>query len=175
MSSTSTMKPRRSCAPPPTRTQSAAPPPRCWPPTGQSSNAGQGVLYAEATEELRQVAEFLQAPVMTTMAGKSGFPENHPLSVGTGATSIPEGVHHYLTRSDLVFGIGCSFSKTNFGAPNTAGEGSNPLHQRRHRHQQGLQVSAPAGRRLQTSSTSTLRGIKTAGWFGGALHQPGIA
>jgi acetolactate synthase-1/2/3 large subunit len=66
---------------------------------------------------LRQVAEFLQAPVMTTMAGKSGFPENHPLSVGTGATSIPEGVHHYLTRSDLVFGIGCSFSKTNFGAP----------------------------------------------------------
>jgi acetolactate synthase-1/2/3 large subunit len=80
-------------------------------------HAGQGVLYAEATEELRQVAEFLQAPVMTTMAGKSGFPENHPLSVGTGATSIPEGVHHYLTRSDLVFGIGCSFSKTNFGAP----------------------------------------------------------
>ena len=80
-------------------------------------HAGQGVLYAEATEELRQVAEFLQAPVMTTMAGKSGFPENHPLSVGTGATSIPESVHHYLTRSDLVFGIGCSFSKTNFGAP----------------------------------------------------------
>ena len=80
-------------------------------------HAGQGVLYAEATEELRQVAEFLQAPVMTTMAGKSGFPENHPLSVGTGATSIPEGVHHYLTRADLVFGIGCSFSKTNFGVP----------------------------------------------------------
>ncbi len=80
-------------------------------------HVGQGVLYAEATEGLRQVAEFLQAPVMTTMAGKSGFPENHPLSVGTGATSIPEGVHHYLTRSDLVFGIGCSFSKTNFGAP----------------------------------------------------------
>ena len=80
-------------------------------------HAGQGVLYAEATDELLQVAEFLQAPVITTMAGKSGFPENHPLSLGTGASSIPEGVHHYLTRADLVFGIGCSFSKTNFGVP----------------------------------------------------------
>ena len=80
-------------------------------------HAGQGVLYAEATDELLQVAEFLQAPVITTMAGKSGFPENHPLSLGAGASSIPEGVHHYLTRADLVFGIGCSFSKTNFGVP----------------------------------------------------------
>ena len=80
-------------------------------------HAGQGVLYAEATDELLQVAEFLQAPVITTMAGKSGFPEHHPLSLGTGASSIPEGVHHYLTRADTVFGIGCSFSKTNFGVP----------------------------------------------------------
>ena len=80
-------------------------------------HAGQGVLYAEATDELLQVSEFLQAPVITTMAGKSGFPEHHPLSLGTGASSIPEGVHHYLTRADTVFGIGCSFSKTNFGVP----------------------------------------------------------
>ncbi len=77
-------------------------------------HAGQGVLYAEASEELVQVAEFLQAPVMTTLAGKSAFPENHPLSVGTGASSITGGVHHYLGQADLVFGIGCSFNKTNF-------------------------------------------------------------
>ena len=31
-------------------------------------HAGQGVMYAEATDELIQVAEFLQAPVMTTLA-----------------------------------------------------------------------------------------------------------
>ena len=80
-------------------------------------HAGQGVLYAEATEELVQLAEFLQAPVMTTLAGKSAFPENHPLSVGTSAPSISAGVYHFLTRADLVFGIGCSFTKTNFATP----------------------------------------------------------
>jgi acetolactate synthase-1/2/3 large subunit len=80
-------------------------------------HAGQGVLYAEATGELVQVAEFLQSPVMTTLAGKSAFPENHPLYVGCGGPSTTLGVHRYLTRADLVFGIGCSFTKTNFGVP----------------------------------------------------------
>ena len=85
-------------------------------------HAGQGVLYAEATDELIQVAQFLQAPVMTTLAGKSAFPENHPLSVGTGASSTTGGVHHYLTRANLVFGIGCSFTKSSFAVPIPAGK-----------------------------------------------------
>ena len=85
-------------------------------------HAGQGVLYAEATDELVRVAEFLQAPVMTTLAGKSGFPENHPLSVGAGATSIPATVYHFLNRADLVFGIGCSFTKSNFATPIPGGK-----------------------------------------------------
>ncbi|MCH8352061.1 MAG: thiamine pyrophosphate-requiring protein [Chloroflexi bacterium] len=80
-------------------------------------DAGQGVLYAEATDELIKVAEFLQAPVMTTLGGKSAFPENHPLFVGCGGSSTTLGVHRHLTRADLVFGIGCSFGKTNFGVP----------------------------------------------------------
>ena len=85
-------------------------------------HAGQGVLYAEATEELVRVAEFLQAPVMTTLPGKSAFPENHPLSIGAGASSTTGGVHHYLTRADLVFGIGCSFTKSSFATPIPAGK-----------------------------------------------------
>ena len=80
-------------------------------------HSGQGVLYAEASDELVQIAEFLQAPVMTTMPGKSGFPENHPLSVGSGGTSTTGGVHQFLTRADLVFGIGCSMTRTSFATP----------------------------------------------------------
>ena len=80
-------------------------------------HAGQGVMYAEATDELVQVAEFLQAPVMTTLAGKGAFPENHPLSVGTGASSTTGGVYRFLGRADLAFGIGCSFTKSGFAVP----------------------------------------------------------
>ncbi|PKB71833.1 MAG: hypothetical protein BZY87_03705 [SAR202 cluster bacterium Io17-Chloro-G6] len=76
--------------------------------------AGQGVLYAEATAELIELAEFLQAPVMTTLPGKSAFPENHPLALGSGGPSTTGMVDKYLKGSDLVLGVGCSFTKTNF-------------------------------------------------------------
>ena len=45
--------------------------------------AGQGTLYAEAWEELRELAELLQVPVAATMNAKGVFPEDHPLSLGT--------------------------------------------------------------------------------------------
>ena len=48
-------------------------------------NAGQGVMYAEATPELIEFAELTKIPVMTTLAGKSAFPETHPLALGTGS------------------------------------------------------------------------------------------
>ena len=51
--------------------------------------AGQGVLYAEATPELVELSELLNAPVMTTTLGKSGFPENHPLALEPAATPAP--------------------------------------------------------------------------------------
>ena len=80
-------------------------------------HAGQGVLYAEATPELIELAEFLQAPVMTTLPGKSAFPETHPLSLGSGGPSTTAMVDKYLKGSDLVLGVGCSFTKTNFAQP----------------------------------------------------------
>jgi thiamine pyrophosphate-dependent acetolactate synthase large subunit-like protein len=79
--------------------------------------AGQGVLWAEAWDELRELAELLQAPVMTTLPGKSAFPENHPLSIGTGGYSGSGVAAHFLERADVVFGIGCSFTTTLFAAP----------------------------------------------------------
>jgi thiamine pyrophosphate-dependent acetolactate synthase large subunit-like protein len=85
-------------------------------------HAGQGVLYAEATPELLRLAEFLQAPVMTTLSGKSAFPEQHPLSVGTGSRATTAGVHHFLRRADLVFGIGCSFARSAFAVPIPGGK-----------------------------------------------------
>lgn len=73
--------------------------------------AGQGVLYAEASNELIELAELLEIPVMTTLEGKSAFPENHPLSLGTGAGVLAMPVHEFLRKADLVFGIGCSLTR----------------------------------------------------------------
>lgn len=78
-------------------------------------HAGQGCLYAKASEYLVEIAELLQAPVMTTLAGKSGFPENHPLSLGAASIATTKQVVHFIDKADLVFGVGCSFTSTNYG------------------------------------------------------------
>lgn len=73
-------------------------------------HVGQGVLYAEATDELIEFAELLQLPVMTTMPGKSAFPENHPLSIGSSGYKGVKRVAPFLERADLVFALGSGFS-----------------------------------------------------------------
>ena len=74
--------------------------------------AGQGVLYAEASDELTELADLLQAPVMTTVDGKSAFPEDHPLSLGSGGNTFSGPGRLFLhTKTDLIFGIGCGFTK----------------------------------------------------------------
>ena len=70
--------------------------------------AGQGVHYAKAWDELQELAELLHAPVATTIEGKSAFPENHPLSLGTAGRSSPQQLADYITGADTLFGIGCS-------------------------------------------------------------------
>jgi acetolactate synthase-1/2/3 large subunit len=77
--------------------------------------AGTGVHWAEAWPQLRTFAELLGAPVTTSLGGKSAFPENHPLSLGSGGNAVPKTVHHFVEQSDLIIGIGCSFTETNFG------------------------------------------------------------
>ena len=73
--------------------------------------AGQGVLYAEASDELVELAELLQAPVTTPLEGKSAFPEHHPLSLGTGAGVMPRPVQTFLQNADVVFAVGASLTK----------------------------------------------------------------
>jgi len=85
-------------------------------------HAGAGVLYAEAWGELLELAELLQAPVMTTLPGKSAFPEDHPLSLGSGGLAWPRTVTHFLEEADLIFGVGCSFSISPFATPIPAGK-----------------------------------------------------
>ncbi|KAA1305881.1 MAG: thiamine pyrophosphate-requiring protein [SAR202 cluster bacterium] len=80
-------------------------------------NAGQGTLYAEATDELIEFAELVNVPVMTTLAGKSAYPEDHALALGTGGNTGTLMVDRFLQNTDFVLGIGTSFAISNFTAP----------------------------------------------------------
>jgi acetolactate synthase-1/2/3 large subunit len=74
-------------------------------------HAGQGVLYADATGELRELAELLEVPVMTTLEGKSAFPEDHPLALGSGSGVMSRPVYHFLRDADVLFTVGTSLTK----------------------------------------------------------------
>jgi thiamine pyrophosphate-dependent acetolactate synthase large subunit-like protein len=84
--------------------------------------AGQGVHYAQAWGQLRTLAELLEAPVTTSLQGKSAFPETHPLALGSGGRSLPAPVRHFLDAADVIFGIGCSFAQTTYGVAMPSGK-----------------------------------------------------
>ena len=88
--------------------------------------AGQGVHYARAWDSLKELAELLGAAVTTSLGGKSAFPEDHQLALGSGGRAIPKPVHHFLQKADLIFGIGCSFTRTAFGV--TIPDGKRVIH-----------------------------------------------
>ena len=67
--------------------------------------------YARAWQPLQELAELLEAPVTTSLQGKSAFPETHPLALGSGGRAIKRPVHQFLTAADVLFGIGCSFTR----------------------------------------------------------------
>src|ERR1700721_2065736 len=74
--------------------------------------AGQGGLWAGATDALVEFAELISAPVATTYVGKSAFPEDHPLSIGSGGTAISPGIRAFVPDADVVLSIGASLITT---------------------------------------------------------------
>jgi acetolactate synthase-1/2/3 large subunit len=73
--------------------------------------AGQGVLYAGATDQLVSLAEFLSLPVATTLLGKSAFPETHPLSLGCASQVTTRAAAEFIAHADLVLAVGCSLTR----------------------------------------------------------------
>ena len=68
--------------------------------------AGQGVLYAQASDRLSALAELIPAPVVTTNPGKSAIPESHPLALGASTRSRPKMFTEFMAKADLVLAIG---------------------------------------------------------------------
>jgi acetolactate synthase-1/2/3 large subunit len=81
-------------------------------------HAGGGVLRARAWDEVRELAEYLQIPVTTSISGRGVIPEDHPLlftTKGMGAIMAE-------SNADLVLNLGCTISEMDFwGQPNIWG------------------------------------------------------
>ena len=84
--------------------------------------AGQGVLYAQASDRLSALAELIPAPVVTTNPGKSAIPESHPLALGASTRSRPKMFTEFMAKADLVLAVGSSLTRTPFGPGVPAGK-----------------------------------------------------
>lgn len=77
---------------------------------------GGGVIGANATDEFKALAEYLNIPVTITLMGKGGFPEDHPLYAGIAGiqTQTRYGNQSFL-ESDLVLAVGARFAERHTG------------------------------------------------------------
>ncbi|NCC77674.1 MAG: thiamine pyrophosphate-binding protein, partial [Clostridia bacterium] len=78
--------------------------------------AGGGVLSSEATQELLQLAETCQIPVVTTMMGISAIPCDHPLYLGTLGSHGLFAANYALNQADLVMLIGARVGNRAMGS-----------------------------------------------------------
>ena len=78
--------------------------------------AGGGVRAADASEELRAVAERLDAPVVTTYKGKATFPEDHRLSAGVVCGGASTELRELVAESDAALAVGTDFDAVAWGA-----------------------------------------------------------
>ncbi|MBA3474384.1 MAG: glyoxylate carboligase [Rubrobacter sp.] len=77
---------------------------------------GGGVIQAEASEELVELAEYLQVPVSPTYMSKGIINEDHPLYMGiVGLQTSQRYANQLFLESDLVVGIGNRWAERHTG------------------------------------------------------------
>lgn len=74
--------------------------------------SGRGVLFSDATEELKTLADLTGTPVFCTMPGKSGFDERHPLALGAGSSATTGQAARWLEDCDVLLALGTSLTRT---------------------------------------------------------------
>lgn len=90
--------------------------------------AGNGVIMAEATAELRAFAEQLRIPVITTLHGIGSFPEDHPLNIGMPGMHGWVHVNRAIQECDVLFNIGGRFDDRVTGKASTFAPNAKVIH-----------------------------------------------
>lgn len=74
-------------------------------------HAGGGILLAQASKELAELAEFMDIPVSRTLMGQGCLSDTHPLMVGqTGFWGL-EFTHSLTRNADVILGLGTRFAE----------------------------------------------------------------
>ena len=90
--------------------------------------SGGGIIISNAAPQLREIAELLMAPVVTSLIGKGGFPENHPLSLGPiGMHGRPE-ANKAICEADCILAVGVRFSDRSTGSFDEFGKDAHIIH-----------------------------------------------
>ena len=71
--------------------------------------AGHGIVNSRAFDELRELAERTGIPVINTLLGLSGFPRNHPQSLGMLGMHGMYWCNMVVDQSDVLIGLGMRF------------------------------------------------------------------
>ena len=71
---------------------------------------GGGCMLAEAWDEVRELAEYLQVPISPTFQAKGIVPEDHDLYVGFAGWIGSTAGNELATKADVVLAVGCRFS-----------------------------------------------------------------
>jgi len=79
--------------------------------------SGGGVIFSGATNEVLELAEFINAPIVTTTPGKSSVPEDHPLVLGVVGMHGRVESDMAIVDSDLVICVGTRLSDRAIGPP----------------------------------------------------------
>ncbi len=88
--------------------------------------AGGGANHAQAGKALLALAEWLSAPVVTTISGQGIVPDHHPLAMGvTGDNGFHPHAHTTINEGDVLLYVGCkmgSVSTINQTLPSVASD-----------------------------------------------------
>ncbi|HIE10847.1 MAG TPA: biosynthetic-type acetolactate synthase large subunit, partial [Kiritimatiellae bacterium] len=89
---------------------------------------GHGTLIANASAQVRDLAEKLRAPVVTTLLGKGAFPETHPLSLGMLGMHGTAYANKAVCECDLLMAIGSRFDDRILGTADTFAQDAVKIH-----------------------------------------------
>ena len=90
--------------------------------------AGHGVIFSEAFDELRELAEKAQIPVITTLLGISSFPDDHVLCVGMPGMHGMAFASLAIEEADLLIALGMRFDDRITGNPRAFALKSRKIH-----------------------------------------------